>query len=150
MCLHALRALGHRAKICAYTRFARWATVPNMCLHALRALGHRAKICAYTRFAHWATVPNMLTRASSHYAHMPSRVGSRHELWLHTPLTYLTHLPHPVIFNRLVNLLACVHDKRTITRDRFVQRQPGNEQHFERALRIGRIIDPHLVAIFCE
>src|SRR5438093_4883620 len=52
-----------------------------------------------------------------------------------------------VIFNRLTDFRLRVHHKRSVARHWFVQRHSGNEQHFERSLRISRIFDSHFVAV---
>src|SRR6266404_7862976 len=55
-----------------------------------------------------------------------------------------------VIFNCLTNFAFGVHYKRTVARDWFVEGHAGDEQHFERSLRVGRIFDSHFVAVLGE
>src|SRR5882724_10633 len=60
---------------------------------------------------------------------------------------------HPallVIFNRLADFRLRVHHKRAVTRDWFVQGHSGDEQHFERSLRVRRIFDSHFLAVLRE
>src|SRR5712691_3918332 len=68
---------------------------------------------------------------------------------LHSRVNH-THPTQTVIFNRLTDFRLRVHHERSVARDWFVQRHTGDEQHFERSLRVRRVFDSHFVAVLRE
>src|SRR5882724_3569376 len=58
-----------------------------------------------------------------------------------------THPSSTIVFKRLMNFCFSVHHERSVADDWFIQRHSGDEQQFERCLRVCRIFDSHFVAI---
>src|SRR6267142_5355065 len=61
-----------------------------------------------------------------------------------------THPTQLVIFNRLADFAFRIHYKRPVARDRFVYGHSGDEQHFERGLRVRSVFDSDFVAVLRE
>src|SRR6266403_1730295 len=60
------------------------------------------------------------------------------------------HSAPTVIFNRLMDFCLCVHHKRPVARDWFIQRHTCDEQNFQLCLCVCWIFDSYFVTVRSE